>query len=128
MPSKTVIYWDTCVFLSVLQKNHTRLPDLKKIVAQAESDRLVIVTSAATIAEASFIDRDSTDDLAKQAEIISQFFENEYIEIWPVDRAIGGDAADIVRRYKGVTPSDAIQVATAFAAKCGCLYTMMAQR
>jgi len=125
MPFKpSVIYWDTCVFLSVLQKNERRLPDLVKIISEAENNRLVIVTSALTIAETSFIDgRESTTDVVKQAETIRQFFEMDYFDIRPVDRTIGASAADIVRKHKGVTPSDAIQIATAFAAKCQCLYT-----
>ena len=36
MPSNK-IYWDSCVFLSVLQKNAKRLPDLKKILEDAEA-------------------------------------------------------------------------------------------
>ena len=124
MPSKK-IYWDSCVFLSVLQENPKRLTDLNKILAEAEHGRLIIVTSAATLAEVAYIDdlaKDSKAEANKQVDTIGKLFLHEYFEIWNVDRHIAEEAARFAREY-GVSPYDGIQVATTIATRCPCLYT-----
>ena len=106
------IYWDSCVFIDVLQKTPDRYPDLRKIITEGENGRLVIVTSAFTLAEV-FKVADSADDAAKQAETIHSLFETDFIEIWSVDRAVGEMAGDISRNHKGVLSGDAVHLATA---------------
>jgi predicted nucleic acid-binding protein len=125
MPSKpTLLYWDSCVFLSAIQRTAGRYATLKAILDSAAADEIVIVTSALTIAEVVKLDCDSADpdQSAKDVAEIRHFFENDYLAIKNVDRLIAEQAGDIVRRH-GLKPPDAIHVATALSSKCDRLET-----
>jgi predicted nucleic acid-binding protein len=126
MPSKPLVYWDTCVFLGYLQQTKGRYADLSKILAEAENNRILLCTSAITITEAAFIDRNantSPEEIEQQGKIIKDFFRRDCVNIVWADQLVAQEAADILRRYKGLTPLDAIQVATALFANVPCLYT-----
>jgi predicted nucleic acid-binding protein len=125
MPSKPkLIYWDSCVFLSAIQQTAGRYAILKAILDCAAADRVVIVTSALTIAEVVKMDCGSADSaqMAKDAVAIQQFFENDYLAIKNVDRIVAAQASDIVRQY-GIKPPDAIHIVTALISKCDRLET-----
>ena len=107
MPSKpTLLYWDSCVFISAIQRTADRYPTLKAILDLAELDS----DNTAPVHQA--------DDIAA----IWRFFENDYIAIHNVDRHIAEKAADLVRHYN-IKPLDAIHVATALSSRCCCLQT-----
>lgn len=124
MPNKPILlYWDSCVFISAIQKSDGRYPILEAIIEQAKAENAVIVTSAFTIAE---VVKESGDAESKQSAMdaakIRDFFENDYLAIRNVDRHIGEMAAEFVRLHN-VKPPDAIHLATALNSKCACLHT-----
>jgi len=125
MPNRpTLLYWDSCVFISAVQQTAERYPILKAILDLATTEKVVIVTSALTIAEVVKLDVDNAapDQLATDAAVIRNFFENDFIAIRNVDRLIAERAGDIVHQY-GIKPPDAIHVATALSSRCSCLQT-----
>ncbi len=124
MPSKAKqerIYWDSCVVISCIERTPDRYPVLKTIIRGAETGSLVLVASTLVIAEVVKLNG-LTETEEKQAKLIQDFFENDYIEIRTVDRLTAEYAANISRKH-GLKPADAIHVATAILHKCDCLQT-----
>lgn len=115
------IYWDSCVYISCLEKTPSRYPTLAAIVQLAKDDKIDLVISPLIFAEVAKIN-DASLTAAKQAETIRDFLENDYFKPRPFDRSIGQEAAEIVRTY-GLKPPDAVHVAIAIRAKCDCLHT-----
>jgi predicted nucleic acid-binding protein len=94
---------------------------LKTIVRDAQAGSLVLVASTLVIAEVVKLNG-STEPEKKQAKLIQDFFENDYIEIRTVDRLTAELAVEISREH-GLKPPDAIHVATAILHGCHCLQT-----
>jgi predicted nucleic acid-binding protein len=123
MSSKpTLIYWDSCVYISLIQETSHRIEVLKEIYEQAKAGKIVFVASTFVIAEVCKI-KGSELDLAGQAGKIRAFFENPYIKIRALDRATAEDAAEICRKFSHITPSDAVHLATALRAGCEHFHT-----
>jgi predicted nucleic acid-binding protein len=125
MPNKpTLLYWDSCVFISAIQQTAERYPTLKAILDLAATEKVIIVTSALTIAEVIKLDVDNAapDQLATDAAMIRCFFENDFIAVRNVDRLIAERAGEFVRKHT-IKPPDAIHLATAAFSKCSCLQT-----
>ncbi|MCH8042323.1 MAG: PIN domain-containing protein [Planctomycetes bacterium] len=122
MPKKPErIYWDSCVYISCIEKTPGRYPVLRDILDDAESGKVLFVASAFIIAEVNKFD-DPTASAAEQAEKLRKFFENDYIEIRAMDRRTAELAADISRTHR-IKPPDAVHVATAILSQCSCLQT-----
>lgn len=122
MPSEPHrIYWDSCVYISCIERTPSRDAMLWAIAKAAEAGDLVLVASSLVIAEVIKID-DPSRSAQDQAALIRRFFENDYIKIRAVDRRTAEDAAEI-SRTTGLKPPDAIHVATAIRWKCECLQT-----
>ncbi|MGA2033073.1 MAG: type II toxin-antitoxin system VapC family toxin [Thermoguttaceae bacterium] len=126
MPSKARIYWDSCVYISCIEKTPDRYPILQTIIREAQAGSLVLVASTLVIAEVVRLNG-STEPEREQANRIQEFFENDYIEIRAVDRLTAEYAAEISRTH-GLKPPDAIHVATAIHHKCDCLQTYDGQQ
>ncbi len=122
MTSKpALVYWDSCVFISCIQRDPRRFGTLEAIVDEAKSGRAILVASTMGVAETVKLSGD--DKSWKQEEgKIRAFFDNEFIEIVNVTREIGENAARIGREH-GLKPADAIHVATAIKYGCKCLHT-----
>ena len=124
MPSKVQperIYWDSCVVISCIEQTPNRYPALKTIIRDAQAGSLVLVVSTLVIAEVVKLNV-STESEQKQAKLIQDFFENDYIELRTIDRLTAELAAKISREY-GLKPPDAIHTATAIRHECKCLQT-----
>lgn len=122
MPSEPHrIYWDSCVYISCIERTAGRDATLRAIVKAAEGGGLVLIASTLVIAEVTKIN-DPSISATDQAELIRKFFENDYIRVRAVDRRTAEEAADISRQT-GLKPADAIHVATAIRWKCECLQT-----
>jgi predicted nucleic acid-binding protein len=116
-------YWDTCLFIILLQKNKKdpRLDACEDMAFKAGKGELIIVTSAITLTEVNKIDG-STSLPLDQSKKILEFFENPYIAIRQVDRQTAELAHEYTRDH-GLKPLDAIHVASASIAKVPVLYT-----
>lgn len=115
------VYWDSCVFIDLLQQTPGRIDVLRDLVQLAKEGQLKIVTSAFTIAEVVGLSTERPvphEDVQK----IKAFFENDYIFLRQVDRATVELAADIGRVSK-IRPPDAVHLATAIRAKCRMVHT-----
>jgi predicted nucleic acid-binding protein len=122
MPNNRSVYFDSCLFIELLQQDHKdRFEACDDLRIQAARMDLLIATSALTIAEVFKVRGvgSFSDDKSKK---ILAFFENQYIVIRPVDRYTAEMAHDIARKHS-LTCNDAIHVATALIAKVPVLYT-----
>lgn len=110
MPSKR-LYWDSMVFIYRLNKHTQYLPVLEHITQQAEKGEVTIVTSAFTTVEVGKLPNGGNED--EQEKAISDFFENDFIRIIPVDRRVARKSREIMRLFPGVKGKDAVHLATA---------------
>lgn len=116
------VYWDACVFIHRIQGTAGKIDLLEQLTDLAQKGKLKLITSALTITEVlRGPDPDAPDE--EQAELIIAYFENEYIEVRPVDVMIAEYAARLRRKFKGLKAVDAIHVATAHFAKVAVLQT-----
>ena len=124
-------YWDSCCFISRLQRDEERIGALEYITDEAADGRVRIITSAVTIAEVCFLrtrhEASGEEEREKDAELIARFFDNPYIYVWQVTRAIAEEAARISRAC-GVKPLDAIHLATAIATNTQVVHTYDSRR
>jgi predicted nucleic acid-binding protein len=115
-------YWDTCLFIEILQKdNQERFEACEEMRAKAEKGELVIVTSTLTIVEVNKLPESGALP-EEQSRQILDFLENPYIVLRQLDRPTAERAHEIVR-VNGLSNADAIHVATALLAKVPVLYT-----
>jgi predicted nucleic acid-binding protein len=117
MPGKRPIYWDSCIFLDWLKGNKPeRTPLIQEVVTAIENDTVLIVTSSLSLVETSRLDSGvQIED--KDEEKIAKFFQNSYIEIKAIDRAIANESRRLIResgrRQLGLSCPDSIHLATA---------------
>jgi len=121
MPNDNLVYWDSVVFIDLIEETPGRHETLKAISDSAERAEARIVTSALTLAEVSKLN--NLRLLPEWAEKkILEFFENDYITVRDVSRPVCEMARPIIRGH-GLKPPDAIHVATALMAKAQVLHT-----
>lgn len=111
MYSRVPIYWDTNAFLGHLKKEPEKEKACLEVLEEAEAGRILIVTSALTLIEA--IKLNHEEMIPKEhAEVIYEFFRNEYIEVRDVDRFIAEAARSLVWN-NSIKVKDSIHIATA---------------
>lgn len=109
-------YWDACCFLGWLKGEVDKKPSCGPIIEAASAGRIIIVTSALTLAEAFKLK--GLDPVAeKDRNILQAFFKNDYIRVQNVDRFIAESAANLLFRYPILKPKDSIHLATALRLK-----------
>ena len=120
-------YLDSSVFFALVKREQivcprglSRWETAKHIFDDAESGKYKIFTSTATIAEVRRI-RQRTETL-DQAELrqIQEFFQHQFILTIDVTREIAEKAQELGGQY-GISPIDAIHLATAIWWKCDVL-------
>jgi predicted nucleic acid-binding protein len=122
MPEPGRVYFDTCVFIELLQQlDQKRIDACEDLRQKAIKGEIVIVTAAVTITEVNKLP-DLPAIPEEQSRLILEFFENPYISVRPVTREIAEYAHEIVRVHK-LTNLDAIHVATAIKSKAPVIYT-----
>ncbi len=117
----TKIYWDSVVFIDLIEETPGRIYKLKPVIERAMKQEVVIVTSALTMVEVvKLTNLNLLDEDAERR--VTEFFENAYINVRNVDRFVAEAARPIVRKH-GIKPPDAIHVATAILSKVDVLHT-----
>lgn len=113
--SRELRYWESNTFLAYFKEEAGRVDRCAAVLEEAEAGKLLIVTSALTLAEVLAVrgkERIPPDPKIKRK--IVEFFKNEYISVQNVTRHIAELARDLVWD-KGIKPKDAIHVASALA-------------
>jgi predicted nucleic acid-binding protein len=117
----TKIYWDSVVFIDLIEETPGRISRLQSVIERAMKQEVVIVTCALTMVEV--VKLKNLNLLDEDAERrVTEFFENAYISVRNVDRFVAEAARPIVRK-DGIKPPDAIHVATAILSKVEVLHT-----
>ncbi len=119
------IYWDTCVFLELIEGDETRRHSVEAVLKEAEKGKLHIYTSTLTIAEVTHAksERQShTLDKDVEEKIRAMWIDTSVFILTDVFIGIGLDAQQLVREaikmsFK-ISPPDAVHLATA--ARLGC--------
>jgi len=104
-------YWDSDCFLGWLNQEPDKEDLCGHVLTEADEGKILLVTSALTLAEVLKIDSSRRIDIDQEQQVIN-FFKNEYIAVRNVTRHIAESARELVW-HKGIDPKDAIHVATA---------------
>ena len=109
-------YWDSTNWISLVAEDEPERADTcQRILEDVSGGAGLIIISALTLAEV--IGKRGWPKLDESAEeTIARFFENSYVAVHDVTRAIAGGARRLSRRYDIHQPNDAIHLATALAA------------
>ena len=109
------IYWDSCVFIHLLQRTPEYVDALDMTLAKARAKQCRIITSCVTIAEVCKLPELGALPI-EQTEKILDFFRNEFVVSWQADRWACLEAHHLQRHFP-LLPMDAIHLATALQAK-----------
>lgn len=110
-------YWDSNAFLAYFQEEDGRVDSCEAVLEEAEKGKVLIVTSALTLAEVLAVrGKKKLPPKPKMKQKVVDFFKNEYISVQNVTREIAELSRDLVWD-KGIKPKDAIHVASAIAAE-----------
>lgn len=109
-------YWDANAFLAYFQEEAGRVDSCEAVLELAEQGKVLIVTSALTLAEVLAL-RGKKRLAPKPAmkKRVEDFFKNEYIAVQNVTREVAELSRDLVWN-DGIKPKDALHVAAAIAA------------
>ena len=114
-------YWDSDCFLGWLLEEPDKVEHCREVLSAAEDGKILIVTSALTIAEVLAL-RGRLKIPSEDREKVENFFRQEYIVVRNITRRIAENARSFVWDF-GVAPKDALHVATAIDAKLTLLNT-----
>jgi predicted nucleic acid-binding protein len=115
--SREIRYWDANAFLAYFLEEADRVDSCEAVLEDAEKGKILIVTSALTLAEVLALrGAKRLRPNPKLKKKVIEFFKNEYIAVQNVTREIAELARDLVWD-KGIKPKDAIHVASAIAAE-----------
>lgn len=110
-------YWDSNAFLGILLGENDKVPDCQTVLKAADAGRLLIVTSAITIAEV--VRTKDRPRLKRESEQkIRDFFKHDWIVVIECDRRIAEAARQLMWNHETLWHKDAIHVATAIQGGC----------
>jgi predicted nucleic acid-binding protein len=121
--SREIRYWDSAAFLAYFKEEVGRVDHCAEVLENAENGKILIVTSALTLAEVLALKgqpRIPPEPALKQKVI--DFFKNEYISVQNVTRQVAELARDLVWDH-GIDPKDAVHVASALTVEAPILET-----
>ena len=122
------VYWDSCIWLAVLNGEVDGGRDGEALLDRASKGRLKIYTSTITFVECRFIRQRNSGRKRLQSEEnekkLMEFFRQEFIQPIPLSQRISFKAARILRETEGFDETvDAIHLATALEFNIGRLHT-----
>lgn len=109
------IYWDSDAFLGYFKEEPDKQDLCEGVLEAADEGKILIVTSALTLAEVLYVQKQPKLPITMRQQI-DDFFKHPYISVQNVTRNISDKARDIVWD-NNVRPKDAIHVATALYCK-----------
>jgi predicted nucleic acid-binding protein len=115
------IYWDSCVPLSYLNDDPSRVPTIEELFKQARAEEIELLTSAVSRVEVAFVQSEKADGVldAEAEEAIEAFWSPgspiKTVEFYDL---IADSAKALIRRgieqdWGNLKPMDAIHIATA---------------
>jgi len=118
MPSVPRFYWDANIFLSYINNEAARAPNIEALLGRAERGEIEILTSTITIAEVAFAAAE------QQGHALDPAIEQKIAALWgpPIKlvefhAAIGSRAAGLIRTAVAnawsLTPLDAVHLSSA---------------
>lgn len=112
--------WDSNVVIDSLEKEKSnRYQWVKPLIVDADDGKLVIIISSIAVAETCRIDG---KDMRIENDIIRDFFDRTYVELYSADRAVAEIAREI-RTQHNVDGADSLHIATAIRAGVGVMLT-----
>lgn len=108
-------YWDSSAFIAWLLDEAGRVEECRAVIAAAKEGRVVIVTSALTLAEVVKLRHRPPLPREKDRQI-RDFFKHEWIVVRELDRTTAEFARELVWDH-GCPPKDSVHLATALRAK-----------
>ena len=115
-------YWDSVCFLGILNNEQDKAEICKQHLKCAEQGKMIIVTSAITLAEVVRVSGRNRLD-SKNEELIHKFFQSDFIEVRDCSRKIAEEARKLLWKYEHLQYKDAIHAATAVHFKIKTLHT-----
>jgi predicted nucleic acid-binding protein len=110
-------YWDANAFLAYFQAEEGRVDSCEAALELAEQGKVLIVTSALTLAEVLALrGKKKLPPNPKMKKKVIDFFKNEFIAVQNVTREVAELSRDLVWD-QGIKPKDAVHVASALAAE-----------
>jgi len=106
-------YWDSNCFLGWLLEEADKADECRAVLEEAKAGRIVLVTSALTLAEVVKLGKGKDPIPAGDATKIRDFFKQEYVEVRNLDRFVAEDARNLVWDKAGLHPKDTVHLATA---------------
>lgn len=113
-------YWDSCIFLSIIEGHQERLPAILELMEKAEKQEVEIWTSMFTIAEVAFAKAEKDGkalDSTTQEKINAFWTVGSPITLVEPHRGIMSATAELVRgamlQSLRLAPDDALHIATA---------------
>lgn len=109
--TRDVRYWDSDAFLGYLAEEEDKYDACQSVLEAASQGRVLIVTSALTLAEVLFVKKGPRVPREKR-ELVELFFKSAFISVQNVTRYTSEQARNLVWDYN-IRPKDALHVATA---------------
>lgn len=110
------VYWDTCVWLSLINEEVGRVERCRYVISEARARNIQIWTSAFTLAEVfkkTIEGKGVTLPESKDHEF-EEYIEQEFLTVVQVDFDIGVLARRLLRKHVPLKkPADAVHLATA---------------
>ncbi len=110
--STQVFYWDSSVFIAFFSGEKGRCDNVEQILEEAESGNVYIVTSSFTEVEVIKL-KGCLPIKIDQQKKITEFFEKDYFLFVDATRKVTELARDLIWKYPGLFPKDAVHLAFA---------------
>ncbi len=121
MASAPKYYWDSCVFLSAINGEPDRLPDIEALMEDASKKKIVLYTSAITITEVAFAHAEKANQILDpqvEKQIDKLWHPESPISLVDFHSKVAFEARSLMRKAvnaekSGLKAADAIHLATA---------------
>ena len=107
-----VFYWDSSVFVALLNDEPGRAENIEQIIDEAEAGEIYIITSSFTLVEVIKL-KGEKPILVSEQEEVTKFFEKDYFRFVDATRKITERARDLIWKTPALNPKDAVHLACA---------------